>query len=270
MGKAKPTDLVLVLRRGVKLARKVESAANTTSPQTAICVVAYGLLVRNRRLASAINRLGKCSAYEGRILVRSMVEIMINYAWIRHRKKHSRAVRFLRYEPLERLRIHRNMSTAMPPAKYMASKSCLEAERRKVRHLFRFRDRNGHMHWAKDWAIVNSVEARLGEIISNDKPAALKADLWLYSLYSLLSSAVHGGPISVQEVLAKRQDILVAARRPEPRPQTHLTGAAAVLAWTMQAAAEDLRINPSLRREVADFWADVQGLKPSGRIRETD
>src|SRR5437867_2769791 len=103
-----------VLRRGIRLARRVEALARRSEIRKPIRLVGYGFLVRNRRLAAGVERLGTACAYEGRMLLRSMIEIMINYAWIRLRQKHSRARRFVAYRPLELLHVHASMHASMP------------------------------------------------------------------------------------------------------------------------------------------------------------
>jgi hypothetical protein len=160
--------------------------------------VAYGFLIRNRRVAEAIERLGETSAYEGRMLLRTMIEIMFNQAWIRLRAKHSRALRFAAFQPLELLRVQTSLHATLAPAEYQATKRNLERQRRDVRHLFRFRASNGMMRWAKSWASVSTVEARIQEVRAAEAPG--NPDPFMYAMYSWISSAVHGGPHSVNEM----------------------------------------------------------------------
>jgi hypothetical protein len=157
------------------------------------------------------------------------------------------------------MRIHANMVTAMTPDKYEQFRRALEARRRRVRHLFRFRDPNGKMQWAKSWAKVSSVEARLREVKSSERPG--QPDPFLYALYSWISSAVHGGPNSLKEVLIKRGTSFVAARQPEQDPKAQFVAGAAVLAWTLEAAIEDLQLGTVFGGEVNHYSATVQSLR---------
>ncbi len=250
---------LVVLRRGIRLARRVEALARVSTIRTPLRFVAYGFLVRNRRLSMAVDRLGAASAYEGRMLLRSMLEIMINHAWIRLRQKHSRALRFVAYQPLELLRTHTSMEAAMQPAEYERARRNLERQRRAVRHLFRFRDHKGKMQWARSWAAVGSVEGRLQEVKSAETPG--QPDPFLYGLYSWISSGVHGGPNSLKEILQKRAGALVARRQPERDPKAQFAAAAAILAYTIKAAMEDLRLKKSIGAKVVNYSAAVQALR---------
>ena len=253
-----------VLRSGIRLARRVEALASASMIRTPLRFLAYGFLVRNRRLAVAIERLGTASAYEGRMLLRSMLEIMINHAWIRLRQKHSRSLRFVAYQPLELLRVHASMQASMSPADYERARRNLERQRRAVRHLFRLRDRNGKMQWARSWAAVSSVEGRIQEVKSSETPG--QPDPFLYAMYSWISSAVHGGPNSLlKEVFDRRAGVLVAKRQPERDPSAQFAAAAAILSYTINAAAEDLRIKKIIGSDAAKYTVAVQKLR--GRKR---
>lgn len=252
-------EILAVLRHGIRLARLMERFATRTDLRKPIRKVACGFLVRNRRLAVAVERLGEGCAYEGRMLLRTMLEIVINYAWIRLRRKHSRAVRFLSYRPLELLKVHAQMRATFSQAEFEQMQRKLESQRRRVRHLFRLRDKQGKMQWASSWAKVSSVEARYREVRSVETPG--QPDPFLYGLYAWISSAVHGGPNSLNEVVAKRRGSSVAARQPERNPAAQFTGAAAALAYTVEAAVEDLGLKRLLASQVEAYSNAVKALK---------
>src|SRR2546422_4891915 len=90
-----------LLRRAIRLAKRIETEGRPTDFRRRIRLVTYGFLIRNRRIAAAIERLGTDCAYESRMLLRPMVETLINHAWIRLRDTHSRATRFVAYQQLE-------------------------------------------------------------------------------------------------------------------------------------------------------------------------
>ena len=115
------------------------------------------------------------------------------------------------------------------------------------------------MQWARSWARVSSVEGRLREVRSAETPG--QPDPFLYGLYAWISSAVHGGPNSVKEVLAKRGNSLVATRQPERNPTAQFKGAAIVLAYTGEAAVEDLGLERLLASQVKEYLSAVQDLK---------
>lgn len=259
MRRRRRVEPLAVLRYGIRLARRVERAAAQKDLRKPIRIVSCGFLVRNRRLAVAIERLDKRCAYEGRMLLRSMVEIVINYAWIRLRQEHSRATRFLGYQPLELLRVLPGMRNIFNQEEFKQTKRNLELQRGRVRHFFRFRDKKGKMQWARSWAKVSSVEARLREVKSAETPG--QPDPFLYGLYAWISSAVHGGPNSLQEVLRKKGSSLVAKGQPESNPTAQFSGAAAALAYTIEAAVEDLGLNRLMASQVNNYSRTVQGLR---------
>ncbi len=178
-----------------------------------------------------------------------MLEIQINYAWIRLRQSHSRALRFHQYSSLDRLRLLEKAGTIFRPADYAERRKALIAERRKVRHLFRFRDKNGKMQWAQSWASVSSVEARLIEVQKKEKPTA-KPDPFMYGMYISFSSATHGGPNSLVEVLDVVGGRLVPKPQPELKPSAHYIGTFILLVWAIEAFAKDSRLRRSCRNEI--------------------
>lgn len=249
-----------LLKQVIEAATKLEHAASQKALRKPLQVAGLGFLVRNRRIARAIERLGRESAYESRVLLRTMLEIQINYAWIRLRKTHSRALRFHKYWPIERLRLLEKTATIFRPPDYNERKQALQAERAKVRHLFRFRDSQGKMQWAQSWASVSSVEARLTEVQKRERPGAAP-DPFLYGMYISFSSATHGSPISLNEVLTVDGWRLIASSQPESRPDVHRRGAFILLAWTIEAFAEDARLRRQCRADMTRVLSAVKELK---------
>jgi hypothetical protein len=247
MAKRTPTPAGL-LRLAISSGLIVEAAAADKRLRRPLSLTGVGCLIRNRRIAQAILRLGAKSAYESRILMRTMLEIQNNYAWIRLKKSHSRAIRFHRFVPIERLKILKQMNSIMKEAHYEQMKQRLEAERSKLR-VFRFRDSKNKMQWAKSWAAVSSVEARLTEVLSAERPDKPVDPFW-YGMYISFSSATHGSPGSLNEVVQRDGDRLVAKEQPEIKPSAHQRVAAIVLAWTIAAVTEDVRLRRQLRREL--------------------
>ncbi len=247
----------VLLRRAVRVARKLETLASETDlRRRPLLIAGYGFLVRNRRLAAAISQLERPSAYEAGVLVRTMLEIKINYAWIRLTNTYSRARRCCRHWPLDRLRLLEKAASIFRPNDYEDRKRLLEQARRRVRGLFRFRDRKGRMRWANSWAQVDTVEARLAEVQKNQN--AGEADLFQYALYIALSSAVHGSPESVERVLRIHKQRLRPARQPEGDPERHARGALVLLMWTVDMFATDSKLKRALRPEIHGLASAVK------------
>ena len=249
-----------LLKSAVETARSLEHAASQKQLRKPLQVVGLGSLVRHRRIAMAIQALGRRSAYESRVLLRTMVEIQINYAWIRLRNSHSRALRFCQFPPLEKLRLLEKTATIFKPDDYDQRRLALLDARRKVRHLFRFRDKNGEMRWSRSWASVSSVEARLTEVLKKESPKATP-DPFLYGMFVSFSSATHGSPNSVADVLTAQNGRAAASPQPEPSPNVHKQGAFILLAWIIEAFSEDARLRRQCHTSIHEIRTIVHELK---------
>jgi len=64
----------------------------------------------------------------------------------------------------------------------------------------------------------------------------------MYGMYISFSSAAHGSPNSLVEVLDLVDGRLIPKRQPEVRPNAHHVGAFVLLVWTIEAFAEDARL----------------------------
>jgi len=193
-----------------------------------------------------------------------MLEIQSNYAWIRLKNSYSRALRFHRFTSLEKLKILKQMNTLLKQGDGEQIRKQLEAERRQVRHLFRFRDSKNKMQWAKSWAAVSSVEARLAEILSTERPGK-QVDPFMYGMYISFSSATHGSPGSINDVLRLDGGRLLARDQPETKPDVHKSGAAILLAWTIEAVTEDARLKRQLRSQLEPLDTAMSELREQAR-----
>ena len=257
------SDPITILRRGIRLARRIEKEAETSPVRRPVRLVTYGFLVRNRRLAIAVERVGTDCAYEGRLLLRAMVETLINHAWIRLRQTHSRATRFVAYQPLELLRVHPSLHATMTEEAFKTARRNLVKQRADVRHLFRNRNNKGKLSWARNWAKVGTVEGRLDEVQRAENPAG--PDPFLYGIYSWFSSVTHGGASSINDLFQKVNGRLVVGEQPEGNPKGHIVAAAAVLGFTLEAAVEDLGLKEGLSWKVDRYSRAVKGL---GRTKQ--
>lgn len=246
------------LHQSIALATMLESRVGPSARRTKLTFVGFGFLVRNRRLAQAILRLGSRHAYEGRMLLRSMLEIKINYSWIRIRDQERRANRFIKYHPLEQLKILKELSDNFyDPTEYQLKLKSFKAKRAKVRHLFGHRNEKGKMKWDRSWASPASLESRLRDV---QKSETGKYDAFLYSLYRWTSSATHGGIHSFGEVL-ELGDPLQAKSQPESNPVAQIVGAFAILISTIRPLAIDAEELDSIEAELLRLEDVVSHLK---------
>lgn len=251
------------LRRSIALSEKLEAIAGTKADQRKSTTVGFGFLVRNRRLAQAVSQLSSKYDYEKRMLIRSMVEIQINYTWIRLKNTEFRANRFIKFAPLETLRIleYLGNSGLMTQDEYLAKIREYRNKRAKVRYLFRNQIKRGKnkrkLKWDKNWASDTSLESRLEEVLKH-KPG--KYDSFLYALYRWFSSTVHGGPTSINDVLEPDKP-LRAKLQPESKPTLHLIGAFAVLLATIEALAESSNTIKDIEPELSKLQSALNKLK---------
>jgi hypothetical protein len=245
------------LKRAIDLASSLESEISPLAGKKRSTLVGFGLLIRNRRLAQAIFRLGSNHAYEGRMLLRSMIEIHINYAWVRLRNRERRANRFLKFEPLEMLNILKDLSNSIEPAIYSSNLKKYKSERAKFRHLFRTRNKDGKLRWENNWARGLSLKDRLKAVLQDETG---KSDNFLYAIYGWSSSAIHGGPASISEVLEKNVR-LQSKIQPEKDPSAQIKGAIVVLMATIEALAEDSGVFENFNVEIKKLENDLKTLK---------
>jgi hypothetical protein len=203
----------VLLRRAIALAKRLEVIAGPFARNSWPRFVAFTTLIRQRRLAEAVLRLGIKNAYESKVLLRSMIEIHFNSEWILYRGGTRRAKRFVDFHPLEQLRILDQVGPTLRMPDDMAIRRRLVAARAKVRHLFRRRNKQGKYQWSNTWATVTSLEARMRAVLARRKVTGPADAQFFYGLYTWYSSAVHGGPISMRSVIQYR------GRQPSPRPQ---------------------------------------------------
>jgi hypothetical protein len=238
-------DSVPLLKNVVALAIKLEGLIAARKSRRPLLIVGHGYLVRNRRLSQAIARLNGSHAYEARVLLRTMVEIQINYAWIRLRNTYSRSLRFVKFISLERLRLLEKVEADLEPDDFKRMRKRYVSERASVRHLFRYRDKEGKRRWAASWASVNSVESRLREVVKKERPE--NPDTFLYTMYSDLSATVHGSPGSLDEIFEVSDGGLKTKVQPDlSHPRGHHFGALVILWWTIEALASDARLKKAL------------------------
>ena len=206
----------------------------------------------------AMRPLSPAWLYEGRLLLRGSFELCFNYSWIRLQPVR-RANRFMRFQVLEELNILREWPPELKTAKFKAEYRRLIQRRSELRHLFRRRNRQGKLEWARDWA-GRSLEARIREI-EKRKPHDQITDV-AYGLYRWLSSGAHGGPQSLGAVLSPTRFGLRPKSQPELTQAPVLTAMGTLLLGVLSHAARDLNFSDGMKKELARLR--VQILKASG------
>lgn len=206
-------------------------------------LVGLGFLIQQHRLAESVLKLGKDHSYEAQILIRSMIEIYFNHKWILLCAKEYRANRFMKFQDLERLVISNNLSSLMDPHEYAVQSKKLKGRCAKISHLFRKRNKKGRLVWSKSWASVTSFESRLRQVLKSeiDKP-----DDFLYGLYRSLSSVVHGGPMSHDDVM---KDWLKL--RTDSEPEKQIIGGFIILLDSIRTLAEDTSMIKIIETELS-------------------
>src|SRR5262249_15192449 len=152
--------------------------------------------------------------------------------------------RFLRFEPLERRQILEDTRAAMSPEAAADLLARYDAQRRRVRHLFRFRDRTTlKLSWSKHWATHAAFRARFIEVKSVQAARAKKpvGDDFTYGVYRWMSFAIHGGPLSLSEVVSNSAGRPIASRQPESAWDAHTASVAIGTLLTIKAVAEESR-----------------------------
>jgi hypothetical protein len=223
-------------------------------------IVAFGTLIRNRRLASAVCTLGPDHAYEARILVRSILELLINYEWMRLRNSHSRASRFLRYQALDRVKLLEGLPPGIRPPNY---DDICRTWRRKMtarRHLFRITTKDGKRVWTKSWATAASFEARLTEVTRAKAKQAGNPPYDLYVYYRWFSGTVHGNADSIQVCLEPHNGRVREKAEPDPKPFAPLTAACGALNFTTGNVVVDLDLPESFADRVLEQRTSIEQI----------
>jgi len=245
--KPKTQQPVQLLRRSIRLARRLERIASRLAASKPLTLVGYGFLIRSRRLARAIEAIPPECAYEALILLRTMLEIFFDYRWIHLKRKHSRAVRFLRYQAIDKLKSINAMPTMFTPHQLRSIRARLKTRRSKARHLFRVRDKNGKLRWATSWAYpISSVASRMSEVRLH--PGTTPQDNEWYGVYSWMSWVVHASPQSLDAVVTLTGP-LRPAKQPIKDPSMPTFVACVLVLSIVGVLANDLKVTKALEPE---------------------
>lgn len=255
---------VELLRHAIEVAQQVEASFPNERRTSAIGRVAFGLLVRNRRFAQMLALIPEDLAYEALAVIRCMVELQVNLSWIRKDPVGERAERFLKFEPLERLDMIKEMPESVPPGTAKHIVESLEAEREVVKDLFAGVTANGRTRWAKHWAQGTTLRDRLNEIMTLE---GLTKVPFTYVVYRWASSVVHGGPSSIASVLQNEAGVVGPTAQPLSDPTSVFAGAALSLLMTSSDAAAVGGLKSDQKQGIAsligDFNAQVGNKIPS-------
>lgn len=245
------------LQQTIGLARTWEAMPHSGSRP--IRAVAFGTGVRVRRLAEAIRVLGPEYDYEARLQVRSILELYFNYAWIRLKRRHSRATRFLRFQPLEKLKVAETLTKNSPSRmrELGPHTARLRKRRTSLRYLFRAKDGKGRLRWARDWAGGLSFESRLEEVVAASRTSGQSVDHFLYSLYRWLSGTVHGSAQSFEDVLTAANGAIRSKTNEELASNMSQDAATASLLAVWSLAARDLQLPREVRSDIDQRLRDL-------------
>lgn len=242
-----------LLRQAIEVAQQVEASFPNEQRKSAIGRVAFGSLVRNRRFAQMLALIPEDLAYETLAVIRCMVEIQINLSWIRKDPGGERAERFLKFEPLERLDMIKEMPESIPPGTARDIVDSLETKREVVKDLFADVTANGRTRWAKHWAQVPTLRKRLNEIMTLE---GLTRVPFTYVVYRWASSVVHGSPSSIASVLQNEAGVVGPVAQPLSDPTSVFASAALSLLMTSSDAAAIGGLGSDQKQGIASLIGD--------------
>jgi len=231
---------------------------------TPIGIVAFGSLVRLHRFARKMLLVPEELAYESLAIIRCMVEIQINLSWISQDQTGDRADRFLKFEPLERLEVIKEMPGMVPAGVATEAVSRLEAQRESARALFAKRGSSGETRWAKTWAKIPNLRDRLDEIMRAEGNSKVP---FTYVLYRWASSVVHGGPISIDSVLQHDARIRMPVSQPLSDPTSVYGAAALILHRTCYVVADIGELLPEQRLSISRMIGELTKRFSATEIR---
>lgn len=248
------------LRAAIALARRLETIASPKAQGDPAAYVGYAALIRQRRLAASVLRLGDANAYEARVLIRSMIEIHFNTEWILLHGGQRRASRFVRFSPVEDFTVFERVAPALCWPDAPAIRKRIIRARAEVRRMFRVKDRTGHLKWARTWATVSSFESRLRQVLHRHRAGDSLDSDFFYGLYIWFSSTVHGGPRSFRSVVHYVGRQPQPVEQPEPDPRAQMAGALAVLQAHITALARLTGLTRMLEPSLSTLTRDVKAL----------
>lgn len=255
-----------LLQRTIQAAEQIQRDFPESSKSLALGIVAYGTLARSIRFARVVQLVPEDLAYEALALFRCMVEIQINLSWIRRDPTGDRANRFLQFEPLERLELIKEMPDFIASDHAKQIVSSLEARRDEARLLFATQNSKGETRWAREWAQVPNLRARLDELMkaegSNKVP-------FTYVLYRWASTVVHGGPVSIASVLETSEEAMSPSTQPLSDPTSVYGGAAASLLMVCSDVAAIGSLSDAQRAAIRELVSELIG-QTVGQSRNQD
>ncbi len=261
-----PTRWIRKLNRAICLATRCEAWVTQSLRPTPIRAVAFGTVIRNRRLAHAVSCLRGDANYEARILLRTMLEIYYNYAWIRL-KPFIRSNRYLKSIVLEDLNILKEFPVEYREPWHDERMRELKRARARLRYLFQFEEKlkpgaphtgTRKLKWRKSWT-ERDIRTRMLDVMEAQS-GVRSNDCYLYGMFLWNSSAVHGGMHAFTEVIEPLSRGLRAKSAVQLNEDSSLILAWTMLGYTLNLTALDLRFGHSLRTEVEGLSRDVHGL----------
>lgn len=240
------------LRRGVEFAKDCEDVILKHRQQKPLGMLTYSTLIAQRRLAAGIERLGFDKSYEGRILLRSMIEHYYNLSWVRLKNADRRASRFVKFHALERLKLLEALPEDMRPPDYDRVVAYFRKRRTAYRNLFReTNQKTGVRYWVKSWATTPSFEGRVNEVQSVASAHADQILSFTYMLYRAFSGPTHGSAEHMMEIIRPTRLGFRPKDQPDRRPEATIASAAVFLLGTLSHASQVLGFSRDMDERLA-------------------
>lgn len=248
------------LAQAIAAAADVERGGSAASGSSPLATVAFGHVIRSHRLGGAVAILGCAYGHEARALVRGLLESYFNYAWIRLDASGRRATRFLQFHVVEQLQALQDFPPELRGTGYEARVARLTQRRTELSGEFREVDARGKARWAKSWAAVSSVDARMAEVQAAVTGEGKPADRFLYLLYRWFSGVVHGSPHALGELMQVAPGGWAARSASELATDRSMWGAALAVSSIARLAGNDLVLPPDVVDGVNQQWAQLSAI----------
>lgn len=251
-----------------RFAQTCESAVLPAHKQPPFGWMAFGSLIRGRRLARAILQLAGESSYESRLQLRALLEVYYNYSWIRLRPKR-RANRYYKWGALELLRLAPELPAEQLDARAKEAVASLTRRRAKYRHLFRVRDKNGKLRWVSDWA-DRSFAARIREVEVGKGGLTRSHDDFTYVVYRWLCGTSHGSPSAYWDMMEAGPGAPNSKASPDSNLRATLGGSTVLLLGILTHCETDLNFSMSMQARLSRLSERLGQLLADERARQND
>lgn len=195
------------LRTAVLVAEGIERLRPSASElrRSPLKLVALMMLVQNRRLAAATDKLVPENSLEAQLLQRTMFESWVNASWIRLREPSLRARRFIAFESVEAVRLFESCPEPARPPESARQIAAMKKWRRRFGRALR----KPSGEWSKTWALTRSrgavrsygsLESRIVQVEKAMRRLSGQHVGREYWLYRVMSQPAHGSPMGLSRL----------------------------------------------------------------------